>query len=107
MMRAFGEASRMTEAGARVPECNLCEKSRCRFAADAANRQNDSIPGCGLPARHLLPTQAPEPLWRPLRRQGRPQLALEKLEEHVLLRADLGQDQVVVAGVDILADRLQ
>lgn len=35
------------------------------------------------------------------------QLALEELEERVLLRSDLHQDQVVETGADILADRLQ
>lgn len=35
------------------------------------------------------------------------QLALEELEERVLLGSNLGQDQVIETGVDILADRLQ
>jgi hypothetical protein len=42
-----------------------------------------------------------------LRQKGMTQLALEELEERILLRSDLSQDQVVETGVDILADRLQ
>ncbi len=35
------------------------------------------------------------------------QFALEELEERILLRSDLSQDQVVETGVDILADGIQ
>jgi hypothetical protein len=35
------------------------------------------------------------------------QLALEELEERVLLGSDLRQDQVIETGVDIFSDRVQ
>ena len=42
-----------------------------------------------------------------LRQKSMAQLAFEELEERILLRSDLSQDQVVETGVDILADGLK
>jgi hypothetical protein len=35
------------------------------------------------------------------------QLAFEKFEETILVRADLGQDDVIVTSLDVMIDRLK